>query len=231
MIDWHCHILPGMDDGSRDTDESLALMQMLGGQGVDTVIATPHFYANDESVADFVSRRQEAYETLCPFLSESLPNLLLGAEVRYYPGIGKLSELNQLCIGNSRLLLLEMPMEKWTEYTVRELVEMANARRLRLILAHIERYLLLQNSENWNRLYSVGIMMQVNASYFVDFSTRRKAFSLFKNGGIQLIGSDSHGLKHRPPRLGKAYDLLRRRFGDEFVTQFTEYGESALEII
>ena len=45
MIDWHSHILPEMDDGSRDTDESIAMLEALKHQGVDTVIATPHFHA------------------------------------------------------------------------------------------------------------------------------------------------------------------------------------------
>lgn len=228
MIDWHCHILPGMDDGSKDTDESLAMLQMLGQQGVDTVIATPHFYANDESVEDFLRRRRESYEALRSIPSDKLPNILLGAEVRYYPGIGRLSELNRLCVENSRLLLLEMPMEKWTAYTARELVEIANAKGLRLILAHIERYLSVQNSEIWNKLYDAGIIMQVNTRFFTEFSTRRKAFSLLQNGGIHLIGSDSHNLKYRPPRLEKAYDMLRKKFGDDFVSQFTEYGEALL---
>lgn len=231
MIDWHCHVLPGMDDGSKDAEESLALMQLLSEQGVDTVIATPHFYANDESVADFLRRRREAYEVLKPFFLECTPNIQLGAEVRYYPGIGKLAELNRLCIGGSRLLLLEMPMEKWTDYTIRELVEIANARSLTLVLAHIDRYLPMQNSETWNNLYNAGILMQVNASFFTALFTRRKAFSLFQNGGIHLIGSDCHNLKYRPPCLGRAYDLLRRKFGDEFVSQFNQYGCSMLDAI
>ena len=50
MIDWHSHVLPQMDDGSKSAEESLAMLKMQSEQGVDTVIATPHFYANDESL-------------------------------------------------------------------------------------------------------------------------------------------------------------------------------------
>ena len=53
MIDWHSHVLPALDDGSRSVDESLALLKMLSEQGVDTVIATPHFYADRESLSSF----------------------------------------------------------------------------------------------------------------------------------------------------------------------------------
>ena len=58
MIDWHSHILPKIDDGSRSLEETLELLKMLKSQGINTVIATPHFYADDESVESFLSRRQ-----------------------------------------------------------------------------------------------------------------------------------------------------------------------------
>ena len=64
MIDWHSHILPGIDDGSRDVSESLALIEKLSEQGVDTVVATPHFYADDNSVDAFLEKRNKAYEAM-----------------------------------------------------------------------------------------------------------------------------------------------------------------------
>ena len=70
--------------------------------------------------------------------------LLCGAEVRYYSGIAHMEELPLLQIGESGVLLLEMPFSTWTEYTVRELCEMADSRGLQLVLAHIERYLPMQ---------------------------------------------------------------------------------------
>lgn len=231
MIDWHSHILPGIDDGSKSVEESLALIRLLREQGVDTVIATPHFLANDESADDFVLRRQKSFESLCGVLPETAPSIRLGAEVRYYPGIGRFSSLERLCIEGTELFLLEMPMGKWTDYTVRELVEIANARKVKLILAHIERYWPMQNGNTWEELYNAGIIMQANASFFADFATRRKAFSLFRDGAIHLIGSDCHNLRYRPPQMGKANEYLRRKFGDEFVSRFDEYGEAMLKSI
>ena len=58
MIDWHSHILPGVDDGSRNVEESISILGMLNLQGVKTVIATPHFLANDESLESFLIRRR-----------------------------------------------------------------------------------------------------------------------------------------------------------------------------
>ena len=119
MIDFHSHILPGIDDGSKDVAESLAMLSALKEQGVDTVVATPHFYANHHSVEEFLRRRQKAMDRLSAELSEGAPTIVLGAEVRYYEGISHLQNLESLCIGDSKLLLLEMPFYKWTEYTVR----------------------------------------------------------------------------------------------------------------
>ena len=125
MIDWHNHILPGIDDGSRDLAESVKMIEMQINEGVTTIIATPHFYANDESVEAFLERRNAAFDKLKSKLPMNAPEILLGAEVRYYQGISRMENLKALRIQNSKLLLLEMPMTVWTEYMVRELIELA----------------------------------------------------------------------------------------------------------
>ena len=220
MIDWHSHILPGIDDGSGSIEESLALLKMQREQGADTVIATPHFFADDETVDEFLARRQESLDSLLSAARDEIPRIICGAEVKYYPGIGKLESLSKLCIGESNLILLEMPMGKWTEIAV--------THRVRVILAHIDRYLKLESDSVWERLYESGILMQVNASFFNELFTKKKATDMLARGGIHAIGSDCHNLRNRPPRLGKAYELIRKKLGDEFVTQFNEYGYSLL---
>ena len=62
MIDFHTHILPNVDDGSKGVEESTLMLTRLFEQGVNKVIATPHFYANDESVDEFLLRRNAAFE-------------------------------------------------------------------------------------------------------------------------------------------------------------------------
>lgn len=228
MIDWHSHILPGMDDGSRDVAESISLIEMQAAQGVSTVIATPHFYANDESVESFLDRRKEAFETLNKELPEGSPEILLGAEVRYYQGISRMPGLKDLRIQGSKLLLLEMPMTRWTEYMIRELIELSGMSGIRVVLAHIERYLSLQKQDVWARAYENGILMQVNASFFLSLTSRRKAISLLQEGDIHFVGSDCHNLTSRPPQIGKAFEYLQKKLGDEYIDQMNEYGYSML---
>ena len=69
MIDWHAHVLPNMDDGSRSVSESVNLLKMLSAQNVDTVVATPHFYANAESIQAFLQRRSQCYDKLMEEIS------------------------------------------------------------------------------------------------------------------------------------------------------------------
>ena len=228
MIDWHSHILPKVDDGSRDTEESKGLLKQLAEQGVTTVVATPHFIADNESVLSFIERRNAAYERLKNSGAVGELKILLGAEVEYYSGISRLAELRDLCIEKTRLLLLEMPITTWTEYTVKELIEIATTKNIVLILAHVERALMLQSSKTMQRLMAAGVLMQANASFFIDSRTKRKALRLLRKGEIQLIGSDCHNINQRPPEIGKAYEIINRKFGEEFVTGLNEYGNSVL---
>lgn len=226
MIDWHNHILPGMDDGSKDAAESIAMLEMQASQGIGTVIATPHFYANDEPVASFIERRGKALAALKEQLPENAPRILLGAEVRYYQGISRLENLKNLRLEGSKLLLLEMPMSVWTETMIRELIELSGKSGIQVVLAHVERYLKLQKQSVWDRIIDSGIMMQSNASFFTSFSSKRKAMSLLEAGIVQFLGSDCHNTTSRPPELGKAFEVIRKKFGDDYLDQMKQYGYS-----
>lgn len=218
-----------MDDGSQSVDESLELLKAQGTAGADTVVATPHFYANDESVASFLARRARAAESLAKHLTPDLPKLRLGAEVRYYRGISRLDALSDLRVENSRFLLLEMPFCEWSEYMLGELEELSCKSGFIITLAHIERYRDLQKTHVWERIRSCGIRSQVNADYFASRTTRRRAVSMLKSGQIQFIGSDCHNVTHRPPRLGEAYSYIEKKLGHEFICQMNEYAESVLD--
>ena len=112
MIDWHSHILPAVDDGSKSVTESLEMLKMMGVQGVDTVVATPHFFANDECVTAFADRCEKSYLMLEDAIEEAkktsetlkIPQVILGAEVKYYNGISRLPELKSLAFKNRNLI-------------------------------------------------------------------------------------------------------------------------------
>ena len=82
-IDFHSHILPGIDDGSKDIEESVKLLDDMAADGVDVVVATPHFYCMKKTIEKFLSRRDEAYEKLRPYIKPEHPKILLGGEILY----------------------------------------------------------------------------------------------------------------------------------------------------
>lgn len=208
MTDVHCHVLPGMDDGSASVEESLAMLEALSAQGIGGVAATPHFYAEENSPEVFLRRRAESVRRLRERWQPGLPALRLGAEVCYYQGISRCEELECFTIEGTRLLLLEMPFERWTDRVLQEVWEIQSRPGITVVLAHIERYLCRQDRSIWRTLAEWGVLNQCNASFFLDWRTRHRALRLLREGRIHLLGSDSHNMSSRPPRLGEACACL-----------------------
>lgn len=223
MIDFHAHILPRIDDGSQSVEESIAMLESMKAQGIKKVIATPHFLANHESVSSFVERRNASLERLRETMPD-LPEIAPGAEVKYYDGISHLPDLKKLRIENSKLLLLEMPFSAWSEYTVKEVADIAGRGKITLVLAHIERYLPMQNSAVLYRLLEHGVLFQSNASFFLSRFTRHKALRMLKNHQIHFLGSDAHNMTDRAPNTAKAVAIIQKKCGEAFADDFITYG-------
>ena len=229
MTDLHSHVLPEMDDGSRSLQESVEMLNLLARQKIVRVAATPHFYANDESVSEFLERRKLSFERLKKELTPEMPEMLLGAEVRYYEGLSRLDGLKSLCIQGTRILLIEMPERKWSEYAVRELVDIASNRRIIPVLAHIERCIFHQSSETFGRLLTDGVMMQINAEFLNGFFSRTKALRLIQKGQVHFIGSDCHNMRERAPDIGRAYETLRKKLGEDFSSDFIGFANNLFD--
>ena len=230
MIDFHSHILPGIDDGSRNLEESLALLRQMREQGITTVVATPHFYADEQSIDSFLQRRMDAFNRLMAQCTDTVPRILLGAEVLYYNGISRLEGLDKLCIDGTRILLLELPFTRWSSTILREVLEIANNMNLTVVLAHIERYMRYQRRGVFDELYRNGVIMQVNAPYFADRSGRRAALRQLGAGQIHLLGTDCHGVDNRPPRMAEALDVIRKKYGAGLIEELNDYATELLSL-
>ena len=228
MIDFHSHILPGIDDGSKNVKMSLQMLSAMRDQGIDTVIATSHFYATQRSPRRFLERREQAWDLLAPELPGDSPDIILGAEVLYFPGISHMAELPQLCVEGTSILLLEMPFDSWTEYCIREVRELARSGEFTVLLAHIERYYFKQPVSVWDDFLSEGILMQSNADFFLPFRTRRKALKLLREGRIHLLGTDAHNMASRAPRMAEAVAMIQKHLGPEPLREIDRLGERLL---
>ncbi len=210
MTDIHCHVLPQIDDGSRSPEESLAMLEALAAQGVGCAAATPHFYADENSPEEFLDRRAASVKRLAEIWHPGLPILKLGAEVCYFEGISRCEGLDALKIEGTGLLLLEMPYCRWSRRMLQEIREL-QASRATVLLAHIERYLRWQEPKTWDALLEWGVLNQCNASFFLRWQTKRRAVRMLREGRVHLLGSDSHNMDARPPRLGVAWAALGQR--------------------
>ena len=159
---------------------------------------------------------------------QKLPTVLLGAEVMYFSGISRVSELSALTLGKTNLLLIEMPLGTWSEYSVQELINICSSGEFTVLLAHVERYFQYQSADVWNRLLENGILMQANASFFADTKTRRRAVRMLKRGEIHLLGSDCHNLSSRRPQMDEALSLIEKKLGKDFVFYMDSFGKRFL---
>lgn len=213
MIDFHSHILPEMDDGADCIETSLAMLRESFLQGVDIIVSTSHFYADEDYPQRFLERRMRAVQELQDAMllqAEVFPRIFLGAEVLYFPGISQAEELAPMTIGASQCMLVEPPMAAWTDSMLDEIVQMGENLKCRPVIAHIDRYMTYLGDESLiSRVLERQMLVQVNASYFVNPATTKSAMKHLKQGEIHLIGSDCHNMGTRAPNLGQARRLAR----------------------
>ena len=190
MVDFHSHILPAVDDGSRDVEESIALLNMLSQQGIKTVCATPHFNANRQTVEEFLEARNSAYNNLKESLPQDAPQIRLGAEVAYYEGIERLEGLKDLCIEGTNLLLLEMPFTRgdWGRELYRTVHEIRK-KGITPVLAHVDRY----PKHSIEQLFDMGLCGQINCDSLSKVFKPKHLLRWVESGRIVAFGSDLHG--------------------------------------
>lgn len=230
MIDFHSHILPEMDDGSDSIHTSLVMLRKSFLQGVDTVVATSHYYADEEYPCDFLERRKHSFEILQEAIfcaPEVFPDIIPGAEVLYFPGIAQADDVAKLKIAGTDTILIEPPMIAWRDSMLDEIADLQ--RNCVPVIAHVDRFMSYLNDETLiDRVLERGMRVQVNAEYFLNPETERMAFQNLKKGKIHLIGSDCHNLTTRVPNLGAA----RRAAGVHHLSaEFAQLAQNAAQLL
>ena len=231
IVDFHSHVLPSIDDGSASVAESIALLRMEKQQGIDCVIATPHFYAQHDSPERFLKRRSRAENALREEMQKhsDLPEVKIGAEVYFFKGISDSEAISELTIDSKRCILIEMPIGSWTESMYRELEGLYVKRGIIPVVAHIDRYISRFRTFGIpQRLSEMPVLVQANAEFFLQRSTSSMALRMLKADRIHLLGSDCHNLKTRKPDLGDAVDLIRKRLGNDPLDRVCGYAQDIL---
>lgn len=230
MTDFHSHILPGIDDGASNVKESLKMLTMMQKQGVQRVVATPHFYANHDYPRRFLERRQNAENALRKALRNvKAPRMYMGAEVHYFDGMSDCEMLEELAIHGSKYLLVEMPNSVWTERHYRELVGIYQKNGITPVIAHIDRYISpFQTHDIPEDLAELPVLVQANASFFTRCRTRKLALRLLRKGQIHLLGSDCHNLTDRKPNLSEATQIIQNNLGIDALKRIAQYEDKVL---
>ena len=221
LFDIHCHILPGVDDGSRNMDMSMDMLRIAYEEGTRDIIFTPHYmlgknkYKYDELDKKFEEVKEMVYES---GEFEGL-NLYLGNEILYEEGIvTRLREGDIHTMNGTRYILVEYNIRTpWGEIA-HSIDEMTQA-RFWPIIAHVERYHAVEGRlDHIEEMIDKGCLHQMNISSvdggFLNENTRwcRK---MVKKGYISLFGTDAHNTDSRAPYTQDFIPWIRKKCGDE----------------
>ncbi len=216
MVDLHCHILPGLDDGPNAMEESLAMAEMAVLDGITHVVATPH--SSDKYWFDFAQVRQ-LRDALQARIGDRL-KIATGCDFHLNPeNLAALrSDAPSYCINQRDYLLLEfneISIPPGMDQTLHE-IQLAG---IRPVVTHPERNAILRTRperlKNWVRR---GCFAQVTAGSLTGVfgpAAQKDALQWIRAGLIHFVASDAHNTRTRPLRLQPAYDVVLEQFGKE----------------
>ena len=191
VIDFHAHILPHMDHGSRRVSTSVDQLAIMQQAGVSKVCATSHFYPQDVLPEVFIEERLRSLEhALRSYGYGPRPRILLGAEVLICQGLENMEGLKDLCVEGTDILLLEMPFTHgdWGRdlyHTVHEI----RKKGITPVLAHVDRY----PKKSIEQLFDMGLYGQINCDSLTKMFKPKHLLRWVEDGKIVAFGSDLHG--------------------------------------
>lgn len=214
MVDLHCHILPGIDDGSKDIEETLEMARIAVSEGVHHIICTPHYI----QYSDYYNKKQ--VEALVDEMNERLNEegisltLSAGHEVYMTPDLPKLVQEGEVStLNNTQYLLVEFPMNDIPLYAEDVFYEL-RLMGLTPVLAHPERYpMIIENPNLLLKFLNLGVLCQANVGSIRGFFGERvqeTVFKLIEHHMIHFIATDAHTPRNRSPKVQKALEAVTK---------------------
>lgn len=226
MIDIHCHILPGIDDGAQNLSESIKMAKEAVKEGIDIIVATPH-HLNSQFTNPKNSILQRVEELNHTLKQEKIDLIVLpGQETRIY---GELLEgihcEEILSVSHSPYLLVEFPSASVPRYTERLFFDLQMKGFIPVIVHPERNQELIQRPDMLYQLVKKGALTQVTAASVAGaFGKKIKTFSLqlIEANLTHFIASDAHNTTTRSFKMGEAYDVIRSKYGSDFEFLFKE---------
>ena len=225
MIDLHSHILPGLDDGAGDMDETLEMCRIAEADGVHTIVASPHcrngLYNNDENtIMPALQRTREAVR------EEGISvQIIPSVEIHITPELFTFFDHNPRLLLGGRYVFLELPSQSIPPYTGEFLFEMTLKGYIPII-THPERNTIIQGDPDLLAMWvDGGAIVQVTAmSLTGEFGDRVRGVSLamVRSGLVHCIATDAHSPGWRKPVLSKARGVLEDILGDNRARAMVE---------
>ena len=231
MIDFHSHILPGIDDGASNIDEAISMLEYSKKQGVDIIVATPHYYT-ETSIDKFLEKRKNSYKALieeCNNRKLDIPRIILGAEVYLTNDLFDAGDIEKLCFNGTKTILVEMPYSYWHNIYYDKIYYMYSKYKLKPVMAHLDRYLLAdKKSVDIEKLLGMEVSVQINADTIV--YDKKLAKKILRENIIDVLGSDTHDMDVRISNIKEAETYICSKFGEEFVSGIVEKSKALLNI-
>lgn len=219
MIDLHCHILPGIDDGAKDVSISIAMARASVEQGVTTLACTPHilpglYHNTGPAIREATQRLQGVLD------QEGIPlRLVAGADVHMAPDfIAGIRSGRLLSLADSRYILVEPPHHTAPPQLEEFFFALVVAGYVP-ILTHPERLSWVPSRYQMvKRLVDAGVWMQITAGSFTGAFGRNALYyaqRMLDEGCVHLLASDAHDAERRPPSLAAGREIVAKRVGAE----------------
>ena len=213
MVDFHSHIIHGIDDGAKSLDMSLEMLKISESEGLEYICATPHFITEEFEI--FSNDYNDKLNKLILSAREENLNIkiLSGLEIYMHPNLPKLYKEKKIWgINDSKYLLIELPMGQFPRYTEDVFYELMLL-GASPILAHPERNFKIMKDHNLIiNLIQQGVLMQINAGSLVgDYGkeVKKTAEEFVNRNMIHVLGSDGHNITSRKTKLKDAYNIIK----------------------
>lgn len=233
FADIHCHILWGVDDGSKSEEETRLMLQSAYEEGITSILATPHY--RSEMSSRHLERQEQSYQRICEIAAEisSEMRIYRGAELYYESQVVEdLKQKKAPVLNGGRYVLVEFPV--YIDYPyIRAAIQQLRWAGFWPVLAHVERYDCLElKAERIKTLIEMGSLIQTNTDAVIGkqgWMVKRSLYKLMKQGLIHVVATDAHGSKHRRMCMRGCAEYITGKLGEKVCRTLCR--ENPLKII
>ena len=233
MIDIHSHILPGVDDGSQNDEQSVLMLKKAIDDGIHTIVATPHYHPKFLNKKSIVLTKVEKLKRLARE-NQLMINILPGQEIRIYGELLEDYEAGKLLTiaANSTYILLEFPFRHVPHYTEKLLYDI-EIHGLIPVIAHPERNReFLANPDKLFNFVAKGALTQLTTSSLLGYfgkEVQKLSHQLIEANLVHTIATDAHNITDRSFNMSQAYDEIIKKYGVSYASYFTENARLIIE--